>query len=188
VTVGCDAVDCDETIGGTTATAVGGAPLVLGAGRGGGVTVCRVALVACFVACDGAVFRATRSLGAGRSGFDAGRSALFGAGSATGGGGVLSTRAVVAGGVGDVATGVGRAPLAPVIESEPAGVVRDATLTAGAAGARPFPICHHASAKTSAVASTPAAVSSRRTMRTFAACCDRRIACSTVALSDTDDG
>jgi hypothetical protein len=184
---GCAIDGCEVTTDGAAATVLGGAPVPLGLGRGAAVTGCRAALVVGFVVCDGAVFLATRSLGAGRSGFGAGRSAFFGEGSAAGGEVVLSIRAIVAGGVAG-GTDAACPPLAPVAESGVAGVVADALLATVEAGALPFPICHHASAITSTAASAPAAMSSRRTMRTFAACCERLIACSTVALSDTDDG
>ena len=56
--------------------------LAVGAGRDGGVACCRVAFVVLFDVCGGLALRATRSVGAGRCGVGAERSALFGAGSA----------------------------------------------------------------------------------------------------------
>ena len=91
VTGVCAIDGCVLTSGGATATVVGACVLVLGAAvRDGGVTGCRVVLGAGLAAGGWVVFLATRSLGAGRSGFAAGRSTVFGAGSAADGALVLS--------------------------------------------------------------------------------------------------
>ena len=175
---------------GATATVVGGGAEDFGAGCAAGVVVDRAWLDAALPAFAGTVLRATRSAGGGRCGLGAGCSDFFGDDSVTVGDGALSMRptGVVGAGTAAGAEDATRPAAAPAAES---GVVR-ASCGVGravvAAGEPPFAIWVQTRTTSTTVTSTPPAMSSRRSIRTRAACFDFRIACSTVELSDTVDG
>ena len=129
--------------------------------------------------------RATRSVGAGRSGLGAARSGLVAVGVA-GRSAAVSIRVTVAAGLGVGAAGVPGAFAAPAAESAVTGA--SVVVLATVLGDSLFLSCDQTTAASSTAASTPPAISSRRTVRIRAACFDFRIACSTVTLSDTDVG